>query len=183
MEAALGERWTLKVAEEMRVGDDVSQLYEEFIDAGLSRKITGWLGIGVNYRHIYKRNGVLWKMENRPHVNLTLAWKIWGLSFKDRQRLEFRSYEAGDDSRRYRNKLTLTLPASLAGSLARPYVAGEAFVDLEENDFNRYRLYVGLKRRVVWRLSLDLSYMRQSSETGDDWNNLNIAIAALKLGF
>ncbi len=63
------------------------------------------------------------------------------------------------------------------------YVAGEGYVDCDPNDFNRYRLYAGVKGRVIGPFSLNLEYLHQSTEKGDDWLGTNVIAVGIKGGF
>jgi len=185
MSGRIGDRWKVSVFEEFRLGDDAEQLHEELIDMGIACQLSGWLGVGVNYRHVYQRSGTQWKMEKRPHFNLTLSWTRAGFQLQDRSRLELRKREGKDDVWRYRNKLTVKLPKGLAPWVGRPYAAVEGFVDLDRGDdkFSRYRLYGGIARPVLGPIQLDLHYMRQSSRAGDDWMDYNVVGAGLKADF
>jgi hypothetical protein len=180
VEAKIAENWKLHVTEEFRLGGDASQIYEQFTEIGLARNLTGWFQLGMDYRHDYQRSGAAWRMEHRPQVNGTILWTLWGLNFKDRNRLERRLIEHKDGTWRYRNKLTVSLPAAIVGSVVRPYLAGEVFVELseDEKDVNRYRLHVGFVRSLSKGIDVDLQYFLQSTESGAAWTDFHI----LKLG-
>lgn len=174
VECGISDRWKIKVQEEFRVGEDAEQLYEQFTDLGTSCKATGWLTLGVNYRHVYKRSGTTWKMEKRPHFNVTVGWRLLGFNFKDRSRLERRAYDDREDEWRYRNRLAVSPPKTWGVLGVAPYVAGEAFVNLDETDVNRYRLYLGAARRLAGPLGVELYYMVQSTEAEDDWTDYHV---------
>jgi hypothetical protein len=180
-EAKVAEGWKIKIAEEFRVGEDMSQIYEQFTEVGVTHDLTKWFQLGVDYRHDYKRSGLNWKMEERPQVNGTLLWNLGALGFQDRSRLERRMFETADDVWRYRNKLTVTLPAGLTGSLVKPYLAYEGFLDLSnDREYSRYRLYAGFKKSITKTLGVDLYFMRQSTKSGEDWIDYNVLGVGLR---
>jgi hypothetical protein len=174
VEGQLADRWKIKVAEEFHIGEGSSHLYEEFVDIGLARNLSQWLKVGANYRHIYQARGDDWAMEERPHFNATVLWEVRGLRFQDRSRIERRIREGNDDVWRYRNRLKVDLPASWIASIAKPYVATEVFLDIDERDVSRYRLYVGFKRSIIRVVGIDLYYLRQSNHAGDAWVDYHV---------
>lgn len=177
----LSERWKLGIREEFRLGEDVESLAEQFTEPGLTCSIVPWLSVGMDYRHVYKKKSGLWNMEKRPQWNATLKYKRWGIGFQDRSRLERRVLPDADDAWRYRNKLALVFPASLTAGFAKPCLAGEVFLDADDTNLSRYRLFAGFKGTLTGRLGFDVSYMLQASEKGDDWIGDHIVIAMLKL--
>jgi len=183
LEARIADGWKVKIAEEFRIGDDASELYEQFTEIGVTHALTPCLRLGIDYRHDYRLSENIWGLEKRPQLNATLVHTWCGFGVSDRSRLERRMFATKDDEWRYRNKLTVTLPGALTGSRVQVYVAGEAFVDFDPNDLSRYRLYLGVKGRVFGPFSLDLKYFRQSTEKGDDWLGTNVMYVGVKGGF
>jgi hypothetical protein len=182
-ETKLNTDLKIKVEEELRFGDDISELYYTHTDGGIDYKVTDGLHLGLNYRQIYEKKKGEWKYENRPHANGTLKWKIEGFSFSDRSRLEFRKPEDKDAKWRYRNKLTVNLPWKWTEFEIQPYVADEIFIDFEGDKFNRNRLYGGIKMKIIKNLKAELFYLWQSSKTDDDWIDYNVLGIKAKLIF
>ncbi len=183
IEGGLSPGVKVKMEAEFRFGDNVSQLYYNHTDAGLAFKLSDLLSIGLNYRQIYEKKKDLLVEENRPHVNATLKGKWLGIKISDRSRLEYRILKNKDNSWRYRNKLGLDLPVKWSAMEIQPYLADEIFVDFAVSEFNRNRLYAGLKGKITEKLRTDIFYLWQSSKKNDVWNNINVIGFKLKVVF
>ena len=183
VEGKLNDRLKVKVEEELRFGDDVSELYYTHTDGGFTYNVTGGLDLGMNYRQVYEKKNGEWKEENRPHANGTVKWHWYGIGFSDRNRIELRIPEGKDDEWRYRNKLTAAFPVKWARLDMEPYAADEIFVDLHGNKFNRNRLYAGFKIKLLEHLKSDVFYLWQASEKKNKWTSYNVIGIKVKAVF
>lgn len=168
---------------EFRFGDNCSELYHQYSELGLSYRLCGWFDLGLNYRQIYEKKGDTWGEENRPHLNATFTFRWLGLEFQDRNRLEYRVREGKDDVARYRNRLRLRFPVKWTHLKIQPYVADEIFIDFDQGELNRNRLYLGAAGNLVKPLKLDLYYLWQSSESSGTWLDCHIIGSKLKAAF
>lgn len=180
----VNKKWTAKVEQELRFGDNVSELYYTHTDAGFNYKVMDWLYFGGNYRHVVFKNKKKWVQEYRPHLNLTLKGKWEVFKFSNRNRLEYRIYGFHKkDEVRYRNKTTVGYPFEWEGLKAEPYVADEIFVSFTKAKFTRNRLYAGLKFDIVKHLKSDIFYLWQISRKKDKWPGINVLGLKLKMVF
>jgi len=183
IEGSLAENWKIKLEEEFRFGDNMRELYYHHTDGGLTHKLTDYFRLGLNYRQVYEKNNGEWEEENRPHINGILRWEWQDFQLEGRNRFEYRIREGKEDVWRYRNKLTLTLPVKWAELGIQPYLANEIFVSFDELEFNRNRLYVGLKAKLMKYLNADIFYLWQSSKKSEDWIDYNVLGVKLKVEF
>ena len=179
----INEDWKMKVEEEFRFGNDVSNFYYQHSDLGLAYYgIAEWLDIGVNYRLVFAEKDDDWSYENRPHINTILKFDFNDFNFSTRNRFEYRDKENKGSGWRYKNKFTVKLP-KFTQSEIQPYVADEIFVDFDEEGLNRNRLYGGIELKVFDNLKGDIFYLWQSSEADDEWTDYHILGTKLKLSF
>jgi hypothetical protein len=143
-----------------------------------------WLDIGFNYRQIFNRSGGEdWLQENRPHLNLTIKSKLYGLDLSDRSRIEYRDKEESHNTWRYTNKFIIKLPYEFTKWKLRPIFADNVFIDLTGDGFDRNKVYSGFTFKPSTRTSGGLYYVWDSDETNGRWTNTNILWFQLKFYF
>ena len=177
--------WKFTFGEEFRLGDDAGDLYRHHSDLGLVYKsLADWIDLGFNFRWVFEKDSKdKWRQENRPHLNLTVKGKLFDLDVSSRSRFEYRDRENKKDVWRYRNKVTLKLPLELTSLKLQPYLADEVFINFDEGDFNRNRLYSGLSLNLSKNIKAEVYYLWQSSESGGDWKDINVLGTQLKFRF
>lgn len=177
--------WKITFEEEFKLGDDAGDLYYHHSDLGLVYKsLADWIDLGVNYRKAFQRDSEdKWRQENRPHLNITLKGQLSNLDVSSRSRFEYRDRENNKDLWRYRNKVTVKLPLELTALKLQPYLADEVFINFDEEDLNKNRLYSGLSFKLSENIKGEVYYLWQSSESDGDWTNLNVLGAQLKFYF
>ncbi|MHC4461651.1 MAG: DUF2490 domain-containing protein [Planctomycetota bacterium] len=172
--------WKITFEEEFKIGDDAGDLYYHHSDLGLVYKSI----LGFNYRQAFQKDSNnKWRRENRPHLNITLKGKLSNLDVSSRSRFEYRNRENNKDLWRYRNKVTVKLPLELTSLKLQPYLADEIFINFDEEDFNKNRLYSGLSFKLSESIKGEVYYLWQSSESDGDWKDLNVLGAQLKFYF
>lgn len=180
----INKDWKVRVEEEFRFGDGVSDFYYQHSDVGVTYSgMVDWLDLGLNYRLVFEEKSSDWTYENRPHLNATLKHTLEGFKLSNRGRLEYRDKESGDDGWRYRNKFAIKYPIKIGDFEISPYVADEIFVDFIEEKFSRNRLYAGIGFKILKNLSLDVLYLWQISEKDGDWKSYNVLGTKVKLSF
>ena len=174
------ERIDFQVKPEIRFKENMTHLHLGLSDFGLDWKLKDWLIVAPYYRYLQYEKNEEWKIEHRPHLNLTFVWKALTLKFSDRSRLVYRIKE-GKNSFRFRNKFTVKFP-KLTEFKIQPYLADEIFYDFEVNELNKNRVYVGLSFGLIKNLQGSLYYILQSSKK-TDWENINVLGTTLKYCF
>lgn len=180
----LDEDWNVAFEEELRFLSDAS-LYYHHSDIGLVYKgFAEWLDVGLNYRQVFaKDSSGKWQSEHRPHIKATVKGELFGLGLSNRLRFEYRDLPGKKDLWRFRNKLTVKLPWKLTSLNIQPYVADEVFINLDNADLNRNRLYAGLSCDFSPNLKGGLYYLWEASERGGNWYDSNVIGLQLKLHF
>ncbi len=181
----LSKNWTATVEEELRMGGDAGRLYYHHSDLGfLYSGLADWLDVGFNYREVFETDSSgKWRQEHRPHLNVILKSKLFGLDFSNRSRFEYRDRENQKDLWRYRNKTTVKLPFELTSLKLKPYVADEIFIPLNDDNIERNRLYSGVTFNLLENLKADIFYLWQASRSGKEWKDINALGTSLKLYF
>jgi hypothetical protein len=183
LEKQINKELKIILEEETRLGQDMGDFAYQHIDAGLMRKMTNWLDLSLNYRHIFQKKDNAWEEEYRPHFNATLKCRWFNLDFSNRNRFEYRILSKTKDSWRYRNMSKIKIPLNWTKFKLSPYIAEEAFFNFDQGDFNRNRLYLGSEFKLVKNLQGELYYLRQSSESRGNWTDINVLGTKIKLIF
>ena len=180
----INEDWKIKVEEEFRFGDSVTDFYYQHSGvwityAGLAK----WLDVGVSYRLVFAEKSDGWEYENRPFFVGTLKHTTEGFSLSDRSMLEWRMPENSHTKWRYRNQFKVGYPLELDQFKFTPYIADEIFVDFDAGELSINRLYAGANFKIIKNLSLDIYYLWQISKTSKHWLSYNVLGTKVKLSF
>lgn len=171
---AVHERWTVRVEEEVWLGDDSSRAIYYHTDMGAAWKANEHLTCGLYYRSVESRTGDEWKHEDRPHADFIFKGTRAGVQAQNRARFEYRIRDNVNDIMRYRNRLLVLYPTTLLGTKITPYVSEEAFIDTDRGDFNQFRTATGLKKKFGASLESDLYYLWMATEKSTDWSNAHV---------
>ena len=180
----VGDDWQAQLDEEFRYGDDGGDFYRQHSDLGFTYSgFAKWLDVGINYRHIFQKKDDKWARECRPHLNITLKGKLCDWALRCRGRFEYRDTQNSNDGWRYRDKFTVKLPFKFSRLEIQPYIADEIFVDFDERELNRNRLYAGFSMKLFKKLKAEIFYLWQRSKKDDEWIDVNILGTKLKFSF
>jgi len=181
----IDRKWKGKFEEEFRLGDDGGHLYYEHSDLGfIYTGLAEWIDVGFNYRQVFEKDdGGEWRQENRPHLNITLKTQLLGLDFSDRSRFEYRDRETKEDFWAYRNKVAVEFPVALTPLKLQPYITDEVFINLDEGDLGRNRLYAGLSIEFSRHLKGGAYYLWQSTESGGEWKDIDVLGIQMQIYF
>ena len=176
-----GDDIQLKLKPELRFRDDFSDHYYTHVEIGMNWSFRGWLVLAPSFRHISAESAGDWKTEKRPQADATLAWKAGGLSFSDRNRLEYR-VKTGRETVRYRNRFWVKFPRMGPAGI-QAFLGEEVFYDFDADEFNKNRAYAGFDVGLVRRLIANVYYIMDSSRKNDGWARTNMLATALKYRF
>lgn len=180
MQVNFSESWRVGLEQQFRWGGNMGEIYYRYANFGLTWRATPWCVLGCDYAQIYQRGDDDWQEENRPHLNGTLKWSWREFGFENRHRIERRIREGRENIWMYRNKLSSMIPPKWTRLLIQLYLADEIFFILDEGDFFRNRFTSGFKGQIVHYLWVDIYYLWQSSEKGEDWIDYHVVGAKLK---
>lgn len=182
----ISDDWKCTFLQEFRLGDDGGNFYYEHSDLGFTYSgLADWIDLGANFRLIYEKDGNDdWKRENRPHLNVTLKNKLFGLSVSSRGRFEYRDRYKDEDVWRYRHKVTVKFPCELTALKLKPYVADEIFATMNDDNVDKNRVYAGASFGLTETVSADIFYMWQTSRSSSgEWSDIHVLGTGLKLRF
>ncbi len=191
-----------KASENFRVSAELTSKIDEHgnnfhkaSDFGLSYLgAAQWLDLGVYYKTIFHKIDIpgqedVWQHENRPHLNATARFELFGLTFSDRVQIEYNSFEDLGDYGTFRNQISINPPnyleplrerKVLKDERVRPFASYEIFIT-SENGVSKHRFKGGVSVKCTKRVFTDLYYMRQEQANFD--SGTNIAGLTLKLLF
>lgn len=168
--------------EELRLGDDASELYYHHYEAGFFL-LKENLELGLGYRQAYEKKGKSFRAENQPHLIATFKKELGKFKLEDRNRLEYRNFQDKDAIWRYRNKLTVKFPWKFTRFEFQPYLADEVFIEADSKGFSRNRFYCGFQLIFTKKIKGEIYYLLQTSESSGKWINANVLGTKLKLSF
>ena len=172
----INKNWQFNFEQEERLGDDGGNMYYEHSDFGFVYSgMADWIDLGFNYRLIYQKDKKDdFGYENRPHLNVTLKGKMFGWDVSDRSRIEYRDMETTKDTWRYRNKIAVKFPIELTEYKLQPYIANDAFIDLDREDFTMNWFYTGFTFKLTKNMKADIYHMWQATKTPTEWKDVYV---------
>jgi hypothetical protein len=189
-EVPLVEKLSFRVEEETRMGDDVSEFYQQDFYFSLRYPLMERLTLAAGYRTVFSRTGLdtgrEWAQEDRPTADLTVQFPLGPWTLEDRVRVEYRMPDDVNNFFRFRNRLKLITPIHWTKQDITPWVAWEAFYSDKEDDpdWDRHRLYIGLDGTVVEDLcDAQLYYCLQRDRQKPDWHDIHVAGIAIDFHF
>jgi hypothetical protein len=172
----INKDWEFEFEEELKIGDDASELYCHNSDFGFVYKgFAEWLDLGFKFKREYEKDDVgQWLAENRPHLNIKLKSKLFNIDVSNRSRFEYRDLENKKDTWRYRNMFKVKLPWEFTELKLQPYLAEEVFIDLDVGDFNKNRFYSGFSFKLSKSMEAAIFYLWETSESGGGWDDIHV---------
>lgn len=177
-----------------RMNDSGDNIYKSSDFGLVYLGVAKWLDLGVYYKSIFRNIDIpgqddVWQHENRPHLNATARFKLFGLTFSDRVQIEYNSFDDLGDYGTFRNQIAINPPNYLEplrerkvikNELIRPFASYEIFIT-SANGVSKHRLKGGVSVKCTKRVFTDLYYLRQ--ENGNFDGGINTAGLTLKLLF
>lgn len=185
IETKLSKTIKIKAGEELRFREHAGLSYFD-THAGVSWQSSKYLLLGADYIQArqtrVKGKKDVWFLEERPRIYATPQIELKGFKFENRNLLEFRIKEKADNTLRYRNQTTITVPWKWTRFEFQPYASNELFFETNRNGLVEDRLYGGL-RLHIWRgLGGSLFYLRQfSKNSAAVWKESNVLGISLKV--
>ena len=172
----LNKDWRVDFEQDFRLGDDGGNLYYEHSDLGFVYSgLAEWIDLGFNYRLVYEKDKNDDRQpENRPHLNVTFKGKLFGWDVSDRSRLEYRDRKNLEDVWRYRNKIAVYFPIELTDLKLQPYIANEAFINFDPDDFAKNWFYTGFRFKLMENIKADIYHMWQAKKTASEWEDVYV---------
>jgi hypothetical protein len=172
----INQDWKFTVTEELRFGQHNGNPCLYNTDMGLVYKSLGdWIDVSLNFKKEYEKDSSgEFLHENRPHLNIMLKGKAFGLDVANRSRLEYRDKENKETVWRLRERFTVKLPYKFTKFNFQPYIADEIFLDLGEDNVNQNRLFAGFSGKLSKDIKISLYYMWKRSDITSGWQDTNV---------
>jgi hypothetical protein len=158
---------TITTFAEVHIGNDVSQLDQELVSAGVTYSPGRWVSLGTGYLYLHanpKLSGL--NSESRIYGEVTFnapAFHHLLLSNRVRPELRWEQAPAGAMfTQRNRNRVILQRPINIREREYSPFVMWEKFYNANVEAWSRTRYYAGATVPIGGRTSLQLYFMRQN---------------------
>ena len=172
----INEDWKFAVTEELKLGEHNGNPYLHNTDMGLVYKSFGdWIDVSLNFKKEYEKDSAgKFRHENRPHINIMLYGKAFGLDLAHRSRLEYRDRQHKETVWRLREKFRIKLPYKFTKFNLQPYIADEIFLNLGEDNVNQNRFFAGFSGKLAKDIKINLFYMWKKSKITGGWRDTNV---------
>lgn len=162
------DRLSLLLITSLRLGQNRLAPVDERIGGGFDLAINKSFNFSPTYLYIAGQPGRGRKeFEHRLRFDLTFGHKFKHFSIKDRNRVEYRMRHSRQNSVRYRNKFTLTVPVTRDGKeLFAPFISNEPYYDFTAHQWSRNDLSPGISKKFNDRLAAEFFYVWRHNRTG-----------------
>lgn len=162
------DRLTLLLLTSLRFGQNRLALTDERIGGGFDLVLDKNFSFSPTYLYIGAQPGRgRREFEHRVRFDLTYSHKFKNFSIKDRNRVEYRMRHFRDNSVRYRNKFTLSVPVKSEGKeLFAPFISTEPYYDFAAKQWSRNDFSPGIAKKFNDNLSADFFYLWRHNRSG-----------------
>ena len=152
----------------LRFGQNRLAFVDERIGGGFDLRLINNFSFSPTYLYIAGQPGRGRKdFEHRIRFDLNYQKKWKHFSIKDRNRVEYRIRHGRDDSVRYRNKFTITVPVLKDDKeLFAPFIADEPYYDFAAEQWSRNDLSVGIGKKFSNTTSAEIFYTWRHNRSG-----------------
>jgi hypothetical protein len=152
----------------LRFGQNRLAFADERIGGGFDLRLNNNFSFSPTYLYIAGQPGRGRRdFEHRVRFDLTYQKKWKSFSIKDRSRVEYRIRHGRDDSVRYRNKFTFTVPVKKNDKeLFAPFIADEPYSDLTAKEWSRNELSVGISKKFSNTTTAEFFYLWRHNRSG-----------------
>ena len=170
----LGKKTQLFFSEKLHFNIEETLIDYKQTDLVLYHDFTKNVTLGVSLRNANSYKNDSWISEITPQFYAVYKTKLKDIDVNFSNRFDYRNFDDGSKQTRYRNKLTLISPVSLAKFGLRPYIAEEMFVKLNGGGFYNYRLFGGMYLFNIRFLKINLFYCYNRFEQTEKWTYQNV---------
>ena len=154
--------------------------FDWYLEGKVGYKIFQWLEAEALFRQEYFKTDLdssNWTYEQRPMLRLASRFKINKFKFRQRNRIELRTFELFETTWRERNDLRIKYVSGLTPFNLSPYVIEEIFIT--KRGLSRNRMYLGIGGNKG-HFSILLYMLLQSDKLKKDW--ISRWISGIELG-
>jgi len=178
-EQKLSDRVFLELANQYRIGNDMSELYFTYLQGIVSFKPTEGVLVAPGYRQTWQRTATQpWSLSYEPFVETILRKERGGARIELRNRVIYFMREVGANSWLWRGRLRWM---RLEGRV-RSYVSNEVFID-SRTGVEQDRIALGMFVPFIRHLRGDFYYMLRFRKQDNHWAHQHIVGLGLDLNF
>lgn len=163
----------LSLANEWRIGNNVSQLYFFYLQGILGYKIHPQADLGLGYRQIWHLLDDRWRLIYEPFVECLLYKTVKKHTFDFRNRIAYRMRESQENIWQYRGRVRWIESWEIAHRTFQPYLSNEIFVE-SSGGFNQDRLGMGIIYPFLDRLRGTFYFMLRFQKFDHEWRHHNV---------
>jgi len=164
--------------------DGLKDAFFGYVDGNYRKSLTDHWSVEVGYRQAYLKLGNKFREEYRPMLSLYWRDKLWGGTFSNRHRLEFRYFEGDTDNRiRYRNESVWRSDKTITGFHLTPFIEEEFFYDITGHELNTNWITLGVSKSWAKGKKWKLGYRLQSQKFNGEWENRHVLVTGISLFF
>lgn len=166
------DRLSLLLVTSLRLGQNRLSPVDERIGGGFDLLLNKNFNFSPTYVYVAAQPGRGHKdFEHRIRFDLGYSKKFEHFSIKDRNRIEYRVRNFREDSVRYRNKFTFSVPVHRNGKeLFAAFIADEPYYDFTAKHWSRNDLSLGISKKLTDKLSADFFYLWRHNRSGSPAN-------------
>jgi hypothetical protein len=162
------DRLSLLLVASLRLGQNRLAPVDERIGGGFDLLLNKNFNFAPTYVYVATQPGRGRRdFEHRIRFDLGYARKFEHFSIKDRNRIEYRVRNSHEDSVRYRNKFTFSVPVNHDGKeIFAPFIADEVYYDFTAKHWSRNDFSPGISKKLTDKLSADFFYLWRHNRSG-----------------
>jgi hypothetical protein len=162
------DRLSLLFITSLRLGQNRLAPVDERIGGGFDLALNKHFNFSPTYLYVAAQPARGRKeFEHRLRFDFTYNHKFKYFSIKDRNRVEYRIRHSREDSVRYRNKFTVSVPIKRGGKeLFTPFISDEPYYDFTAEQWSRNDLSPGIGKKFTEKLSGEFFYVWRHNRTG-----------------
>jgi len=174
---------------EFRLKKNASKYSYQHTHIQLDLKVSKWLVISPAYRETFFPYGATeddddWFPDHRPMLNAAVKFDVAGWKVKNRGRLAYRMFEIDrEDVFRFRNMLTVRAPWKVTALNLSPWIMDEVWLEEGKDGIWRNWSAVGFGVDLMEHVKADLYYLWEATDSGVDWNHVNVVGTKMKVVF
>jgi hypothetical protein len=164
------------------LGVNVWSLYASQLDLSFSAvELPITLNEYITFTPAYTHTSI-WQEEGERYdeeglrLGLTLLYPAEHFTLESRSLYWRRFRDSAEDTDRFRERIKLTVPFTLAGIPMRAFVWDEFGYDADVDDWNLNRIAIGLGYTFAKRYNLEVFYIRQEMQGAPGLNGLGVSL-------
>jgi len=174
LERVIGDKFGVRIDNELRIGDDVSTVFYLYVQGFLDYKPFNWLMLAPGYRQEWVRIDGTLKPQYVPQFDTFFIYVRDKIVISNRNRVGYLIRYKESNSAFYRGRLRFSFPLRKESLFIQPYVDNEIFI-VQGRGFNQNRSSIGVLFKVTDHFDPRLFYLLRLDKKEDgSWKHINV---------